>query len=212
MVYTIRVLLSFLVISLLPAAVWAEEKEADSAQPTSAPTSAPATQPIQPDSVQKAQDDGVVETSETPKVLADDNAFESVNLTEAEWRARLTPKQFYILREKGTERANSGALLHNKKHGIYRCAGCNAPLFSSKTKFNSGTGWPSFYRSLRKRVKRVIDRSHRMVRTEIICARCRGHLGHVFRDGPKPTGLRHCVNSLALTFEETQNKDDDNAR
>lgn len=209
---TMRVLLSFLVLGLLPNSVWAEEKEADSAQPASAPTSAPATQPNQSNSVQKTQDDGAAKISETENALADDNSFESVHLTEDEWRARLTPKQFYILREKGTERANSGALLHNKKHGTYRCAGCNAPLFSSKTKFNSGTGWPSFYRSLRKRVKRVIDRSHRMVRTEIVCARCRGHLGHVFRDGPKPTGLRHCVNSLALTFEETPQKTDNSAQ
>ncbi len=157
-----------------------------STQPTSAPSQSAPHKPV----------------SDTHKQIATDpDSFEPFILSEDEWKRRLSPKEFYILREKGTERAHSGSLLHNTRVGTYRCAGCNAPLFSSKTKFKSGTGWPSFYRSLRKRVRRIVDRTHGMTRTEIVCARCNGHLGHVFRDGPRPTGLRHCVNSLALRFE-----------
>ena len=129
---------------------------------------------------------------------------ETINLSEAEWRKRLTPLQFRILRRKGTERAFTGPLLKNKASGTYHCAGCNAPLFESKTKFRSGTGWPSFYDSLPGQVRRVDDHSHGMTRTEIVCARCGGHLGHVFRDGPQPTGDRHCVNSAALKFKPSK--------
>ena len=162
-----------------------------SSQPTTAPTSAP------------TQDGHSLDDKHSTELpLIDPNSHEPLILSEAEWKRRLSEKQFYILRQKGTERAHSGTLLHNTRSGIYRCAGCGAPLFSSKTKFKSGTGWPSFYRSLRRRVKRIADRSHGMLRVEIVCARCNGHLGHVFRDGPRPTGLRHCVNSLALTFED----------
>lgn len=125
----------------------------------------------------------------------------SLNLTDTQWQQRLTSEQFRILRRKGTERAFSGALLRNKAKGFYQCAGCGARLFSSKTKFKSGTGWPSFFESLPGRVKRVSDSSHAVTRTEIVCSRCGGHLGHVFNDGPRPTGERHCVNSLALKFE-----------
>ena len=124
-----------------------------------------------------------------------------VILTKVQWKQRLTPKEFYILRQKGTERAFSGEYVYNKKKGLYRCAACNAPLFLSKTKFRSGTGWPSFHTALPNRVKRVADRSHGKVRTEIVCSRCNSHLGHVFKDGPKPTGERHCVNSISLKFE-----------
>jgi peptide methionine sulfoxide reductase msrA/msrB len=124
-----------------------------------------------------------------------------VELSDAEWQQRLSPEQFRILRNQGTERPFCGTLLDNKKQGVYTCAGCGLPLFESGSKFNSGTGWPSFFQPIAK--GNVLDRgddSHGMVRDEIICARCDGHLGHVFPDGPKPTGLRFCLNSESLNF------------
>ncbi|MCA9538448.1 MAG: peptide-methionine (R)-S-oxide reductase MsrB [Myxococcales bacterium] len=129
---------------------------------------------------------------------------EKLMLSEAEWKQRLTPEQFRILREKGTERAFTGALLHNKGDGTYACAGCGAPLFDSHTKFDSGSGWPSFFKALEGRVNTHTDTTHGMVRTEITCARCGGHLGHVFDDGPRPTGMRYCVNSLSLEFNAAE--------
>jgi peptide-methionine (R)-S-oxide reductase len=124
-----------------------------------------------------------------------------VRKTEAEWRKILTPEQYHVLREKGTERAFSGALWNNHETGDYACAGCGQKLFTSKTKFESGTGWPSFYQPVSKgAVVEHADRSFGMVRTEVTCSRCGGHLGHVFNDGPKPTGLRYCMNSAALKF------------
>ena len=123
--------------------------------------------------------------------------------TDAEWQKQLTPEQYQISRGKGTERPFCGTLLDNKKEGVYACIGCMLPLFSSDSKFNSGTGWPSFFQPVAKEnVIEHADRSHGMVRTEILCARCDGHLGHVFDDGPRPTGLRFCVNSESLTFVE----------
>ncbi len=128
-----------------------------------------------------------------------------VNLTEAQWRDRLTAEQFRILRKEGTEAPFCGTLLDNKKQGVYACAGCGLPLFSSDSKFNSRTGWPSFFQPIAPaNVVEKPDHSHGMVRTEIECARCDGHLGHVFPDGPKPTGLRFCLNSESLTFTESQ--------
>jgi methionine-R-sulfoxide reductase len=124
-------------------------------------------------------------------------------LTDKQWLERLTPKQFKILRSKGTEQAFCGTLLDNKKEGVYTCAGCGLPLFSSDAKFHSGTGWPSYFQPIAK--ENVIehrDVSYGMVRTEIVCARCDGHLGHVFDDGPAPTGLRFCLNSESLTFTD----------
>jgi peptide-methionine (R)-S-oxide reductase len=121
--------------------------------------------------------------------------------TEDEWRRELTPEQFRVLREHGTERPGTSPL--NKEHGegTFRCAGCGRPLFSSATKFDSGTGWPSFWAPLENAVATSQDRSLFMTRTEVHCAACGGHLGHVFEDGPQPTGLRYCMNGVALTFD-----------
>jgi methionine-R-sulfoxide reductase len=123
--------------------------------------------------------------------------------SDAEWRAQLSPAQFQVARGKGTERAFCGTLLDNKKQGVYSCVCCGLPLFESGAKFNSGTGWPSFFRPVAdENVKEHEDRGYGMVRTEILCARCDCHLGHVFPDGPPPTGRRYCVNSESLTFTD----------
>ena len=128
---------------------------------------------------------------------------ERIVKSDAEWKAQLTPMQYDVLRKKGTERAFTGALWNNHEPGTYRCAGCALPLFDSSAKFESGTGWPSFWEPIDPRaVETESDDSFFMRRTEVHCRRCGGHLGHVFDDGPRPTGLRYCLNSAALQFEK----------
>lgn len=128
---------------------------------------------------------------------------DKLNLTEAEWRQRLSPEQYHVLREHGTERAFTGKYEKNKTTGVYMCAGCGAPLFASATKYDSGSGWPSYTAPVEhEAVTEVTDTSHGMVRTEVRCARCEGHLGHVFPDGPRDAGgLRYCINSASLDFK-----------
>ena len=123
-----------------------------------------------------------------------------ITKTDAEWKALLTPEQFRVLRKHGTERAGTSPLDKTYAPGTYHCAGCDLPLYSSKTKYDSGTGWPSFWKPLDNAIGTSIDRSFFTTRTEVHCSRCGGHLGHVFEDGPQPTGLRYCMNGVALKF------------
>jgi peptide-methionine (R)-S-oxide reductase len=121
--------------------------------------------------------------------------------TDEEWRKTLTPEQFHVLREHGTERAGTSPLNVEKREGIFACSACGQPLFTSDTKYESGTGWPSFYRPIEGAIETTTDRSYGMTRVEVHCSRCGGHLGHLFPDGPKPTGERYCMNGVALEFE-----------
>jgi peptide-methionine (R)-S-oxide reductase len=139
----------------------------------------------------------MADTTETGKI--------KVQKTEAEWRALLTPEQFHVMREKGTERPFSGALGDNHEDGIYHCGGCGAALFTSDKKFESGSGWPSFWLPVSaEAIAAHEDTTHGMRRVEVTCASCGAHLGHLFPDGPRPTGLRYCINSASLQFEKQQ--------
>ncbi|MCP5432299.1 MAG: peptide-methionine (R)-S-oxide reductase MsrB [Alphaproteobacteria bacterium] len=139
--------------------------------------------------------------------MSDKTESAKIRKSDAEWRCDLTPAQYDVTRRAGTERAFTGPYWDNKKDGTYRCVCCGEPLFASETKFDSGTGWPSFYAPIaRDGVEEHRDASHGMVRTEVVCAKCDAHLGHVFPDGPRPTGLRYCINGNALSFDEKAKK------
>lgn len=135
------------------------------------------------------------------QTMAAANTEFEITKSEQEWKSILTPEQFQVLRKHGTERPHTSPLDKNYQPGTYVCAGCGQALFTSETKYNSGTGWPSFFKPIDGAIATTVDRSLFMVRTEVHCSRCGGHLGHVFNDGPKPTGLRYCMNGVSLQFE-----------
>ncbi len=144
---------------------------------------------------------GFTRVGKISKAFADDvEKVEKIQKTDAEWKASLTPMQYDVLRHEGTERPFSSPLLNEHREGVFACVGCDLPLFLSSTKFDSGTGWPSFFDSIKGHIETKSDTSAWMERTEYHCARCGGHHGHIFDDGPKPTGLRHCSNGVALKF------------
>ncbi len=131
--------------------------------------------------------------------------MQKINKPDAEWKAQLSAEEFYVARQKGTERAFTGRFWDHREYGIYRCVGCGTALFASDTKFDAGCGWPSYFEPINPdNVKEETDSSHGMMRTEVMCNVCDSHLGHVFPDGPPPTGLRYCINSLSLTFESVK--------
>ena len=144
----------------------------------------------------------VTSAEATEGKIMSDSKTDWANLTESEWKDRLTDVEFHVLRKEGTERPFTSPLNDNKAAGTYVCAGCALPLFTSETKFDSGTGWPSFYQAIDGAIETKVDRKLFVPRTEYHCARCGGHQGHVFKDGPRPTGLRYCNNGVALNFVE----------
>jgi len=143
----------------------------------------------------------MTKSGKAEKMTTTEKTIDYRALTDADWHSRLDAAQFDVLRKHGTERPGTSPLNKEKRKGIFACAGCDLPLFSSDTKFESGTGWPSFYQPLADAIETTTDRSMFMTRTEVHCKRCVGHLGHVFDDGPKPTGLRYCMNGVALKFK-----------
>uniref|UniRef100_UPI00040637A8 peptide-methionine (R)-S-oxide reductase MsrB n=1 Tax=Citrifermentans bremense TaxID=60035 RepID=UPI00040637A8 len=159
--------------------------------------------------LESGEDSAIVNAASRIKVFSAEKGTyvmsDEIVKSKDEWKKILTPEQYHVLREKGTERAFSGKYATSHDHGVYRCAGCGLDLFRSEDKFESGTGWPSFTAPIAKEnIKTEVDRSLFSTRTEILCRRCGGHLGHVFNDGPKPTGLRYCMNSAALQFVATK--------